>query len=109
MAADTKKNKDREGDSSDEGKGNKKATKTLNLKGISKTKIITTPNRGGPNLENESPEIKCHFATERINLPRGKVIRNSSRSSSAYGSKRGSQSPVKLPRNILIQEKEPNY
>lgn len=62
-----------------------------------------------PNKENVedtksdiSPEIRCHFATEKINLPRGKVVR-CSRSSSANGSKRGnSLSPVKLPRSVIL-------
>jgi len=48
---------------------------------------------------NSSPEVKGFFATERINLPREKVVR-SSRSSSAYGSLRNSQSPVKISRSL---------
>jgi hypothetical protein len=43
--------------------------------------------------------VRYRFATERINLPRGKVVR-CSRSSSANGSRRNSQSPVKLPKNM---------
>ncbi|CDW79200.1 zinc c2h2 type family protein [Stylonychia lemnae] len=86
-----------------------KANKTLNLK--SQTKQITTKTPNGKNVTNhhnqniddkqsyESPEVRYRFATERINLPRGKVVR-CSRSSSANGSRRNSQSPVKLPRNM---------
>ena len=44
----------------------------------------------------------CHFSTERINLPRGKVVK-SSRSSSA----RNSTSPLKVPRGLA--NREPNF
>ena len=58
--------------------------------------------------ENESPQPKivCHFATERINLPRGKVLRQSLLSST-NGSKRNSQSPPKIPHALMNQE--PKY
>lgn len=83
---------------------NKSPTKTLNVK----KQNVTITNKGKSKREDSksesSPEIKCHFATEKINLPRGKVIRTS-RSSSANGSLRNSNSPVKLPRFL----QEPTY
>lgn len=45
----------------------------------------------------------CHFATERINLPRGKVILTSRSSSTT----RNSQSPLKLPKSM--QNEEPGF
>ena len=47
----------------------------------------------------KNSQIVCHFSTERINLPRGKVLK-SSRSSSA----RNSQSPLKIPRALKNQD-----
>jgi len=51
--------------------------------------------------ESLSPEVMCRFATEKINLPRGKVLKTSL-SSSPAGSKK--TSPFRLPRDMDIKE-----
>eukprot|EP00347_Sterkiella_histriomuscorum_P024372 403331348 len=87
-----------------------KGTKTLNLKNIH-NQITTnkTPMRKLASFEEDKHNQQSkadiammrsfRFETQRINLPRGKVVRCSPQSS-ANGSKRNSQSPVKLPRNM---------
>ena len=76
----------------------KTANKTLNLK----NQKISTHSTSNSKMKNQSqsPKIMCHFTTERINLPRGKVFR-SSLLSSRNGSKNNSQSPPKLPHALM--------
>jgi hypothetical protein len=87
------------------------AAKTLNLKRHnphhSNGNVAPVRSFKEETKSESSPEPKGYFATEKINLPRGKVIRTS-RSSSANGSMRNnSNSPVKLPRTLVLQE--PSY
>jgi hypothetical protein len=82
----------------------KNGLKTLSFKSSSSLETPPKRQKREESKGDASPEFKCHFATEKINLPRGKVFRFS-RSSSANGSKRNSQSPVKfLTKGVTIKE-----
>ena len=75
--------------------------RTLMVKGRSFTAKLSNNNDDLKGRYRDQEEI-IHFATERINLPRGKLKKSSTPSSAC-----NSQSPLKLPRAMANQD--PKY
>lgn len=74
-------------------------SKTLVIKGKSITTQVTKINVSKETTTSVQEETPVHFATERINLPRGKFKKSSTPSSAC-----NSQSPLKLPRAMANQD-----
>lgn len=70
--------------------------KTLNLKPSAKKLISMTQKENEGRVVHHAKNFNQFFATERINLPRGKVLLRTSYPSSAAGSLRTSPSKIVL-------------